>query len=141
MGSPARRSNRLPQPSRHTILISTTLLVDVVAVITGYVLARTIVHSSFLSWNSTLLATVAIWPGVFAIFGLYQSRRLVHSYLVELQRVLTACVVAVLLCVLVIFAARIEVARDFIPVVLGSCAFTVVMGRVVTRLLALAANE
>jgi hypothetical protein len=141
MGSPSRLRNRLPQPGRHSVFISATLLVDVVAVITGYVLARTIVHSPFFGWNATVLATAAIWPVVFATFGLYQPWRLVQAHLVELQRLLTACVVAALLCVLVIFVARVEVARDFIPVLLGFCIFTMVTGRAVTRFLALTANQ
>jgi len=130
------------------ILISTTLLVDIIAIITGYVLARTIIRGSSLfgedAWLATspfVFATVAIWPVVFATFGLYQPRRLVHSHVRELQRLVTASVVAALLCVLFHFVTRIAVARDFIPVLLGSCLANVVIGRVVTRLLALAVNE
>ena len=130
------------------MLISATLLVDTIAVITGYVLARTIIHGSSLlgenSWQAIsrpVFATVAIWPVVFATFGLYQPRRLIHSHLGELQRLLTASVVAASLCALVIFVTRIAVSRDFIAVLLGSCLANVAVGRVVTRLLALAVNE
>ena len=130
------------------MLISATLLVDTIAVITGYVLARTIIHGSSSlvknSWQAIsrpVFATVAIWPVVFATFGLYQPRRLIHSHLGELQRLLTASVVAASLCALVIFVTRIAVSRDFIAVLLGSCLANVAVGRVVTRLLALAVNE
>jgi hypothetical protein len=124
------------------------LLVDIIAVMTGYLLAKAIVHEDYLvggGWwlaiSRPVFATVAIWPVGFATFGLYQPRRLFHSHLGELQRLLTASVVAALLCVLVIFVTRMAVARDFIPVLLGSCLANVVIGRVVTRLLALAVNE
>ena len=146
MGSAARRPIRLSQPPWSAILIIATLLVDIIALTTGYILAKTIVHGFLFGEDGSFIArsvfaTVAIWPVVFATFGLYQPRRLLHSHLGELQRLLTASVVAALLCVLVTFVMRIEVARDFIPVLAGSCLANVVVGRIVTRLLAFAANE
>jgi FlaA1/EpsC-like NDP-sugar epimerase len=141
MGSTTRRPIRLSQPSWPRILTVTTLVVDVLAVIIAYILARQFVRDSLLPLRWPVAATAAIWPIAFAIFGLYQPRRLGHLHLAEVLRVAIASVMAALLCLLVFSLALIDVERDFIPVLLGFCVANVLIGRIVTRLLALTVKD
>jgi FlaA1/EpsC-like NDP-sugar epimerase len=130
------------QPKRTwpAVLAGATLAGDVAAVIAGYDLAKAVVDmingTTTGLFRHVIFATVAIWPVVFALFGLYSPRRLMHVSRDELLRGGAAAVVATLLVVLVTFEARTEPQRYFIPALLVCCLLTVSLGRVVTRLLA-----
>jgi FlaA1/EpsC-like NDP-sugar epimerase len=144
MGSVARHPTRLSQRPWPVILVTATLLVDVVAVFTGYVLMRIIGYDYFGFrglFRPITFVTVTIWPVAFAISGLYQPGRLIHPNPAELLRLLAASVVVAFLVLLIGYLTRSDLPRFFIPVLLGSCLVNVVAGRIVTRSLALAVNE
>jgi FlaA1/EpsC-like NDP-sugar epimerase len=142
MGSVARRPTRLSQGLWPVILVSATLLVDVVALFTGYILTKNIANSSsHLLIRPITVVTVTIWPAVFAILGLYQPGRLIHPNPRELLRLLAASVVVAFLVLLIGYLTRTGFPLSFVPVLLGACLVNVVAGRVVTRSLALAIND
>jgi hypothetical protein len=123
---------------------------DVVAVFAGYFLGwlalAVFLGKLAFSRPEVLLATVAVWPVVFALFGLYSPRRLLSVSLAELQRGLAAAVVATLVVLAIVFETGEEVRRAYLPFLpvcclLVCCLLTVGYGRVATRLLALYAND
>jgi glucan phosphoethanolaminetransferase (alkaline phosphatase superfamily) len=124
------------------VLAVATFAGDVIAVIAGYDLAKTVLETNATTttqiFRPIVFATVAIWPVVFAVFGLYNPRRLIHVSRAEFIRGGAAAVVATLLVLLVTFEAQTEPRRYFIPALLVCCLLTVSLGRVVTRLLAFA---
>jgi exopolysaccharide biosynthesis polyprenyl glycosylphosphotransferase len=115
------------------ILAFVTFIVDVVAVTAAYLLARLVVKDTLvIPLGQPVFATIAIWPVVFAIYGLYDLRRPTHAT-AELQRLFNAIAICVLLVVLFIFITQIKTARDFIPVLLVMALATVTAGRLTTR--------
>ncbi len=140
---------RLSQRPWPVLLAVVTLVGDVVAVIAGYDLAKAITDAFFKSqiqptvpfFRASIFATIAIWPVVFALFGLYNPTRLMHVSRAEFVRGGLAAIQSTVLVVLVTFEAQAEPRRLFIPVLLVCCLLTVGIGRFVTRLLAFAANE
>jgi exopolysaccharide biosynthesis polyprenyl glycosylphosphotransferase len=120
------------------ILAVTTFAVDICAVVAGYFLAKLFLDSHYsLTPDETffrpiVFATVAIWPVVFAVYGLYDLRRPTHAT-AELRRLFNAAVMAVLLVVLVTFEANADPRRGFIPALLIVCLATVITGRLITR--------
>jgi hypothetical protein len=140
------QSPLLSQRPWRGVLIGVTLAVDVAAVFAGYYLARLILDLFFGTtavqvFRPIVFATVAIWPVVFALFGLYSPRRLMRVSLAELLRGCAAAVVATLLVLLVTSVAQIDPRREYLPLLLVCCLLTAGYGRVVTRLLALYAND
>ncbi len=127
----ARQSGRRHWP---LALAALTFAVDLVAVVAAYILARTLVHDDgqTLSLSAPIYATVAVWPVVFAIYGLYDLRRPTHAT-AEMQRLFNAVAISVLLVVLAIFAAQLKTGRDFIPVLLVIALVTITGGRLLTR--------
>ncbi len=81
--------------------------------------------------NALIFATVAIWPAVFAVYGLYDLRR--PTATVEFQRLVHALLMSVLLVVLVTFVIEVDVSRGFVIWLVGFSLVTVVAGRLVTR--------
>ena len=126
--------HRSPSRPWPLILAVITFSVDLIAVTAAYVLARGLAHESIAlpPHDPLIFSTVAIWPIVFAIYGLYDLRRPTHAT-AELQRLFNAVAMSVLLVVLVIFVTKLNVARDFIPVLLSLGLVTVITGRLVTR--------
>jgi exopolysaccharide biosynthesis polyprenyl glycosylphosphotransferase len=123
-----RKSSARPWP---LILAIVTFAVDIVAVFVAYVLAKDLVdHNKALI--TPIFATVAIWPIVFAVYGLYDLRRPTHAT-VEVQRLFNAVAISVLLVVLVTFVTRLEPSRDFIPALLTISLVAIFAGRLVTR--------
>jgi len=137
-----KAASRVPWP---VILAITTFAVDILAVFAGYYLAKTLMHA----WNDIptapkltwIYATVAIWPVVFAVYGLYDLRRPTHAT-AEFRRLFNGAVMSVLLVALITFEvySRVTVSRGFtpisrafIPTLLMVCLVTVVAGRLVTR--------
>jgi exopolysaccharide biosynthesis polyprenyl glycosylphosphotransferase len=116
------------------ILAFVTFAVDLVAVTLAYYLARDIVRKEDLSFSLShpIYLTVAVWPIVFAIYGLYDLRRPTHAT-AELQRLFSAVAISVLLVVLFDFITRLAPARDFIPVLLVVSLALVTTGRLATR--------
>ena len=114
------------------IIAFITFAVDIVAVIASYYMTKAAVDQKVLAINSTIFATAAIWPVVFAIYGLYDLRRPTHAT-AEVQRLLNAVAISVLLVVLVIFVTRMDLSRDFVPVLLAFSMVTVFGGRLITR--------
>jgi exopolysaccharide biosynthesis polyprenyl glycosylphosphotransferase len=113
------------------ILAVVTFAVDFLAVTLAYLLAKGLVDHRF-SVSFPIFATVAIWPVVFAIYGLYDLRRPTHAT-AEMQRLFNAVAISVLLVVLVVFVTRINASRDFIPVLLTMALVTIFAGRLITR--------
>ena len=119
------------------LLAGLTFAVDVVAVTLSYLLAKAVAHG--VGWdsgkpihiNAPIFAPVAIWPAVFAIFGLYDLRR--PTATAEFQRLLNALLMSVLLVVLVTFVIEVDVSRGFVLWLLGFSLVTVVAGRLATR--------
>jgi exopolysaccharide biosynthesis polyprenyl glycosylphosphotransferase len=136
---PAERTSR--QSNWPLVIAICTFAVDVVAVIAGYDLARAILALWFPSpplsasgglFRPIVFATVAVWPVVFAVYGLYDLRRPTHVA-AELRRLFNAIVMSVLLVVLVTFEAQTDTRREFIPVLLVACLLTVTAGRMSIR--------
>ncbi len=120
------------------ILAITTFAVDIVAVVGGYFLARIVLdlYNGKVGgpdpFRPVVFATVAIWPVVFAIYGLYDLRRPTHAT-AELRRLVNAAVMSVLLVVLITFETETDPRRELIPALLVICLVTVITGRLVTR--------
>jgi exopolysaccharide biosynthesis polyprenyl glycosylphosphotransferase len=115
------------------ILAFITFGVDLVALTGAYILAKAIVRDNFgFSVSQPVFATIAIWPVVFAIYGLYDLRRPTHAT-AELQRLFNAVAINVLLVVLFVFVTKIKPSVDFIPVLLVVALLTVTAGRLMTR--------
>jgi exopolysaccharide biosynthesis polyprenyl glycosylphosphotransferase len=131
---PVQQSGR-PWP---LILAVITFAVDVVAVLLSTYLAKTVAHG--VGWDSgrplalewPIFLTAAVWPVVFAVYGLYDLRRPTHAT-AELQRLFNAILMSVLLIVLVTFIGPIEISRSFVVWLLGFSLVTVVTGRLITR--------
>lgn len=126
------------------ILAITTFAVDILAVLAGYYLAKTLLHAwsdipkiPRLTW---IYGTVAIWPVVFAVYGLYDLRRPTHAT-AEFRRLFNGAVMSVLLVALITFevdprvkaSQELTLSRAFIPTLLVVCLLTVVAGRLATR--------
>ncbi len=119
-----------------------TFAVDVVAVLGGYFLAKTLLKAwgddslRTLPWVhiTPMFATIAIWPVVFAVYGLYDLRRPTHAT-AEMRRLFNAGVMSVLLVALVAIEIKQEpqVRPALIPALLIVCLATVVTGRLITR--------
>jgi exopolysaccharide biosynthesis polyprenyl glycosylphosphotransferase len=121
------------------ILAITTFAVDICAVVAGYFLAKLLLDVFFplkppeeTFFRGVVFATVAIWPVVFAVYGLYDLRRPTHAT-AELRRLFNAAVMSVLLVVLVTFEAGTDPRRELIPALLIVCLATVITGRLITR--------
>jgi exopolysaccharide biosynthesis polyprenyl glycosylphosphotransferase len=112
-----------------------TFAVDMVAIAAAYILARAFHDDSLptsLSPALPIYGTIAIWPIVFAVYGLYDLRRPTHAT-AEMQRLFSAVAISVLLVVLVIFVAKLTTARDFVAVLLVIALVAVTSGRLMTR--------
>jgi exopolysaccharide biosynthesis polyprenyl glycosylphosphotransferase len=125
--------HRAPSRPWPVILAFVTFAVDVVAVAAAYLLAKAIVKDGFaFSISHPIFATIAIWPVIFAVYGLYDLRRPTHAT-AELQRLFNAIAICVLLVVLFIFITKLRPALDFIPVLLVLSLATITAGRLMTR--------
>jgi exopolysaccharide biosynthesis polyprenyl glycosylphosphotransferase len=138
-----RKSSSRPWP---LILAIVTFAVDIVAVSIGYLLARGVIE--YLKWdggNHTLLfrpivfATVAVWPVIFMVYGLYDLRRPTHAT-AEFQRLFNASMMSVLLVLLISFETQNDISRAFIGALLAFGFASVAVGRLVTRRLSHALN-
>ena len=127
------------------ILSGVTLGVDVLAVTLNYLLAKALAHE--VGWdsgkpihvNSLMFLTVAVWPVVFAIYGLYDLRRPTHAT-AEFQRLFNALLMSALLVLLITFVAKIDISRSFFAWLLGFSLVTIPTGRMLTRRLSQALN-
>ena len=94
------------------------------AVTLNYLLAKALAHE--VGWdsgkpihvNSLTFLTVAVWPVVFAIYGLYNLRRPTHAT-AEFQRLFNALLMSALLVLLITFVAKIDISRSFFAWLLG----------------------
>jgi exopolysaccharide biosynthesis polyprenyl glycosylphosphotransferase len=122
------------------ILTAVTFAVDLVAVTLSIYLARIVARGD--GWGSLsawpIFVTVAVWPVVFAIYGLYDLRR--PALATQLQRLMNAVLMSVLLVVLITFVARIEISRSFVVWLLVFSMVGVVAGRLAVRRLRHALN-
>jgi len=120
--------SRRPRP----VTVAVKVAVDFIAVIFGYLLATVI--SPHAPWGTRahfpllIVATVAIWPLVFAVFGLYDERR--HT---EMHRVVNAGLVAALCVLMGLFFARVDVSRDYFASLLAFSLVSVVVARLVMQ--------
>ncbi len=120
------------------ILAFVTFAVDMIAVLVSTYLAKSVAHG--VGWDSgkplvlewPIFLTAAVWPVIFAIYGLYDLRRPTHAT-AELQRLFNAILMSVLLIVLITFIGPIEISRSFVVWLLGFSLVTVVTGRLITR--------
>ena len=145
--APASRpaaSQRVTQAPWAMILAIATFVVDICAVFLGYYISKNLLSA----WTDTshatritaIYATVAIWPVVFAVYGLYDLRRPTHAT-AEFRRLFNGAVMSVLLVALIAIEVDPRVnaskglilGRGFIPTLLVVCLVTVVAGRLVTR--------
>ncbi len=116
-----------------------TFLVDVVAVTSGYLIAKAL-HADLWDHNapafpvlsSSIFVTILAWPVIFAMYGLYDLQRPTHVT-AELQRLFHAIAMCVLTVVLFTFLVRIDVSRTFIAALIVVCLATTLMGRLFTR--------
>jgi exopolysaccharide biosynthesis polyprenyl glycosylphosphotransferase len=141
-------SKRASQARWPMILAIATFVVDICAVFVGYYLSKTLLAA----WNddpahpgiTPIYATVAIWPVVFAVYGLYDLRRPTHAT-AEFRRLFNGAVMSVLLVALIALEVAsaptgFHLGRGFIPTLLIVCLVSVVAGRLVTRRLSHALN-
>jgi len=122
------------------ILAGITFAVDLLAVTISTYLARAVAHDelfdgSFAPTVSRVYVTLAVWPVVFAIYGLYDLRRPTHAT-AELQRLFHAVLMSLLLVLLIAFIAGIDISIGFIVWLLGFGIASIVSGWLVTRRLA-----
>ncbi len=120
-------------------LLILTFVVDVVAVYAAYVGAKAI-HAD--RWelgpgllpqvDSAIFFTVAAWPVVFGLYGLYDFRRSTHIT-GEIRQLFHAVIFSVLLVVLVAFGARLNLSRGFIASLLVFGLATTIGGRLLVR--------
>jgi exopolysaccharide biosynthesis polyprenyl glycosylphosphotransferase len=146
------RATPIAGPPRHgsgrnwpVVLAVVTFAVDVLAVSISYLLAKAVAHEVGwdsgrpISFNPVTFATVAVWPVVFAAYGLYDLRRPTHAT-AEFQRLFTALLTSVVLVVVVTFILEIDISRSFFAWLLGFSLVIVPTGRVATRRLSHALN-
>jgi exopolysaccharide biosynthesis polyprenyl glycosylphosphotransferase len=126
-------THKAPSRPWPLILAGITFGVDLVALIAAYILAKVILKDDLdFSISHPIFATIAIWPVVFAIYGLYDLRRPTHAT-AELQRLFNAIAISLLLVVLFVFVTKLTTPRDFIPILLVISLATVTTGRLITR--------
>jgi exopolysaccharide biosynthesis polyprenyl glycosylphosphotransferase len=127
-------AHKAPSRPWPLILAFVTFAVDIVAITISYLLAKDIVKKEDLTFsvNHPIFLTIAIWPIVFAIYGLYDLRRPTHAT-AELQRLFSAVAICVLMVVLFDFILVINPARDFLLALLAVSLLAVTTGRLVTR--------
>jgi exopolysaccharide biosynthesis polyprenyl glycosylphosphotransferase len=138
--SAAATSQRVSQAPWPMILAIATFVVDICAVFVGYYLSKTLLHAWEEPRITAIYATVAIWPVVFAVYGLYDLRRPTHAT-AEFRRLFNGAVMSVLLVALIAIevdprvnaSKGLVLGRGFIPTLLVVCLATVVAGRLVTR--------
>jgi FlaA1/EpsC-like NDP-sugar epimerase len=125
--------SRMPLPGRPwPVTVAVKVAVDILAVIVAYLLATVV--SPYAPWSNRarfpllIVATVPIWPLVFALLGLYDVRR--HA---EMHRVVNAGLVAALCVLMGLFFARVDVSRDYFAALLAFSLVSVVVARLVTR--------
>jgi exopolysaccharide biosynthesis polyprenyl glycosylphosphotransferase len=128
------------------ILAIITFAVDILAVSIGYLLARGAI--AYLKWDTgihagmfrpVVFATVAVWPVIFMVYGLYDLRRPTHAT-AEFQRLFNASMMSVLLVLLITFETQNDISRAFIGALLAFGFISVVVGRLLTRRLSHALN-
>ena len=126
------------------ILAAITFAVDLVSVSLSIYLAKIVARgdgwaSGFPSLSAwPIFATVAVWPVVFAVYGLYDLRR--PALATQLHRLMNAVLMSVLLVVLITFVARIEISRSFVVWLLVFSMVGVLAGRLAVRRLRHALN-
>ena len=127
-------AHKAPSRPWPLILAFVTFAVDIIAITISYLLAKDIVKKEDLTFsvNHPIFLTIAIWPIVFAIYGLYDLRRPTHAT-AELQRLFSAVAICVLMVVLFDFILVINPARDFLLALLAVSLLAVTTGRLVTR--------
>jgi exopolysaccharide biosynthesis polyprenyl glycosylphosphotransferase len=124
---------RAPSRPWPLILAFVTFAVDLLAVTAAYLLAKVFVKQDLVfQLGQPVFATIAMWPVVFAIYGLYDLRRPTHAT-AELQRLFNAIAICVLLVVLFYFVTQNRPRADLIPVLLVVSLVTITTGRLVTR--------
>ena len=135
----APRVDAAPSPRPWpVILAAVTFAVDLLAVIISVYLAKTVAPGDgwdggiSLRTNWPLFATVAVWPVVFTIYGLYDLRRPTHAT-AELQHLFNAVLMSVLLVVLITWVTRLQISRSFVVWLLAFSLVTIIVGRLMTR--------
>jgi exopolysaccharide biosynthesis polyprenyl glycosylphosphotransferase len=133
---PARRT--LARRARLLALIN--LVVDLIAVTSGYLLSKGIIvsarqgnsRSAFTIGGRWVLLTVPLWLVIFAVYGLYDRREL-DAPSEEIRRLFHGITVSLVAVVMVTFWAKFAVSRGWIASLALFCTLTVAAGRLAVR--------
>lgn len=144
--TPPAAATRTPSTRPWPLMLAgITFAVDIAAITISTFLAKAVAHEVgwdsgkpiHLSWQ--IFATVAVWPVVFATYGLYDLRRPTHAT-AEFQRLFHALLMSLLLVVLVTFLTDINISHGFVVWLFGFTLVSVITGRLATRGLTHALN-
>jgi exopolysaccharide biosynthesis polyprenyl glycosylphosphotransferase len=137
---PARRT----LVRRQHMLAMVNLVVDLLAVTTGYLLSKGIIVSArgeeghltpFSLGGRWVLLTIPLWVVVFAVYGLYDRKDL-DAPSEEIRRLFHGITVSLVAVVMVTFWAKFAVSRGWIASLALFCTLTVSVGRLAVRRLA-----
>jgi len=119
-------------------LLALTAIVDVLAITLAYLAAKVIHNRVSMGttlpdpFDSTLFLTIAAWPVIFGIYGLYDLRRSTHVT-AEMRQLFHAVIFSMLVVVLVAFSAKLSISRSFIASLLALSLVTTIGGRMLVR--------
>ena len=133
---PARRT--LVRRARLLALVN--LIVDLIAVTSGYLLSKGIIvsarqgdtRSPFTLGGRWVMLTVPLWLVIFAAYGLYDRREL-DAPSEEIRRLFHGITVSLVAVVMVTFWAKFAVSRGWIASLALFCTLTVGAGRLAVR--------
>jgi exopolysaccharide biosynthesis polyprenyl glycosylphosphotransferase len=120
---------------RRTALLNwLTFVVDVIAVVIGYVLAKGLVTGGerVPLFGGRAAVTLPLWPLIFASYGLYDRRELDNPS-VEARRLFHAIAVSLVAVVMTTFWFNIDLSRGWIASLALTCTVTVGLGRFAVR--------
>lgn len=117
----------------HRPLLAVTVLVDVGAVAAGYALASAIRPTLLPQYRPLLFASLALWPAVFWMVGLYEPRRLLGGWQ-ELRTMFNGISIGMFLVIMsFLFADQRDLSRGWTVAAWPSCLVTLTGSRMLLR--------
>jgi exopolysaccharide biosynthesis polyprenyl glycosylphosphotransferase len=126
---------------RARLLALVNLVVDLIAVTSGYLLSKGIIvsardtdptRSAFSLGGRWVLLTIPLWLVIFAAYGLYDRREL-DAPSEEIRRLFHGITLSLVAVVMVTFWAKFAVSRGWIASLALFCTLTVAAGRMAVR--------
>jgi exopolysaccharide biosynthesis polyprenyl glycosylphosphotransferase len=129
-----RRVTRQQIARRELYVGVLTAVIDLVAVVSGYLLARQLRTDNPvtpLNYGRAIL-TVPVWLATFAVYDLYDRRKIAAAS-TEARRLMHAAVVSVVAVVFVAFFLDLNISRTWLAFIAVSCSLFAGIGRVGMR--------